>query len=62
MDSAINVFDMEGQIIESFSKKGFVLRQIFHPTGIFVEESGLITVCDMQSIEGANSCFTTNNC
>ena len=47
-DSAMKVFDMEGQFIETFSEKGFVLGQIIQPTGIFVEESGLITVCDMK--------------
>ena len=47
-DSAIKVFDMEGRFIETFSEKGFYLGQIIQPTGIFVEESGLITVCDMK--------------
>ena len=47
-DSAIKVFDMEGQFIETFSEKGFYLGQIIQPTGIFLEESGLITVCDMK--------------
>ena len=47
-DSAIKVFDMEGQFIETFSEKGFGLGQIIQPTGIFVEESGFITVCDMK--------------
>ena len=36
------------QFIESFSEKGFGLGQIFHPTGIFVERSGLISICDMK--------------
>ena len=47
-DSAIKVFDLEGQFIETFSEKGFYLGQIIQPTGIFVEESGFITVCDMK--------------
>ena len=47
-DSAIKVFDLEGRFIETFSEKGFGLGQIFHPTGIFVEETGFITVCDMK--------------
>ena len=47
-NSAIKVFDMDGQFIETFSEKGFGLGQIIQPTGIFVEESGLITVCDMK--------------
>ena len=47
-DSAIKVFDMEGRFIETFSEKGFYLGQIIQPTGIFVEESGFITVCDMK--------------
>ena len=47
-DSAIKVFDMEGQFIETFSEKGFYLGQIIQPTGIFVERSGFITVCDMK--------------
>ena len=47
-DSAIKVFDKEGQFIEQFSEKGFGLGQIIQPTGIFVEESGFITVCDMK--------------
>ena len=47
-DNALKVFDMEGQLIETFSEKGFGLGQIFHPTGIFVEESGIITICDMK--------------
>ena len=47
-DNGIKVFDMEGQFIETFSEKGFGLGQIFHPTGVFVEESGFITICDMK--------------
>ena len=47
-DSAIKVFDTEGRFIETFSEKGFGLGQIIQPTGIFVEESGFITVCDMK--------------
>ena len=47
-DSAIKVFDLEGQFMETFSEKGFYLGQIIQPTGIFVEESGFITVCDMK--------------
>ena len=47
-DSAIKVFDKEGRFIETFSEKGFYLGQIIQPTGIFVEESGFITVCDMK--------------
>ena len=46
--SAIKVFDKEGQFIETFSEKGFYLGQIIQPTGIFVERSGFITVCDMK--------------
>ena len=47
-DSAIKVFNREGQFIETFSERGFGLGQIIQPTGIFVEESGFITVCDMK--------------
>ena len=47
-DNAIKVFDLNGQFIETFSEKGLGLGQIFHPTGIFIEESGFITVCDMK--------------
>ena len=47
-DSSIKVFDMEGRSIETFCEKGFELGQIFHPTGIFVEYSGYITICDMK--------------
>ena len=47
-DSAIKVFDLKGQFKETFSEKGFGLGQIIQPTGIFVEESGFITVCDMK--------------
>ena len=47
-DSAIKVFDWEGQFTETFSEKGFGLGQIIQPTGIFVERSGFITVCDMK--------------
>ena len=47
-DSAIKVFNREGQFIETFSERGFYLGQIIQPTGIFVEESGFITVCDMK--------------
>ena len=47
-DSAIKIFDKEGQFIETFSEKRFGLGQIIQPTGIFIEESGLITVCDMK--------------
>ena len=45
---AIKVFDFEGQFRETFSEKGFGLGQIFHPTGIFVEELGLITRWDIK--------------
>ena len=47
-DSAIKVFDWEGRFIETFSEKGFGLGQIIQPTGICIERSGLITVCDMK--------------
>ena len=47
-DSAIKVFDLKGQFIGTFSGKGFGLGQIIQPTGIFVEESGFNTVCDMK--------------
>ena len=47
-DSAIKVFDLKGQFIETFSEKGFYLGLIIQPTGIFIERSGLITVCDMK--------------
>ena len=47
-DNTIKAFDMKGQFIETFSERGFGLGQIFHPTGIFIEESGIITVCDMK--------------
>ena len=46
--NAIKVFDINGQLIEIFSEEGFGLGQIFHPTGIFIEKSGFITVCDMK--------------
>ena len=47
-DNAIKVFDTEGQFVETFSEKGFGLGLTIQPTGIFVEESGFITVCDMK--------------
>ena len=47
-DNAIKVFDFRGRFIETFSEKGSDLGQIIQPTGIFVEESGFITVCDMK--------------
>ena len=47
-DNAIKVFDMEGQLMDTFPEKGFGLGQIIQPTGIFVERSGFITVCDMK--------------
>ena len=47
-NSAIKVFDKDGRFIETFSENGFGLGQIIQPTGIFIEESGLITVCDMK--------------
>ena len=47
-DSAIKVFNIGGRLIETFSEKGSCLGQIIQPTGIFVEESGFITVCDMK--------------
>ena len=47
-DSGIKVFDTKGRFIEAFSEKGFYLGQIIQPTGIFVERSGFITVCDMK--------------
>ena len=47
-DNSLKVFNMNGRFIETFSEKGFGLGQIYHPTGIFVESSGYITVCDMK--------------
>ena len=47
-DNSIKVLDLEGQLIETFSEKGFGLGQIIQPTRIFVEESRFITVCDMK--------------
>ena len=47
-DSAIKIFDMDGEFIETFSEKGFGLGQIIQPTGIFLPRSGFITVCDMK--------------
>ena len=47
-ENAIKVFDLYGQFIETFLEKGFGLGQIFHPTGIFLDESGFITICDMK--------------
>ena len=47
-DSAIKVFDKKRRFIETFLEKGFYLGQIIQPTGIFVERSGFITVCDMK--------------
>ena len=47
-DSAIKVSDLKERFIEAFSEKGFGLGQIIQPTGILVEESGFITVCDMK--------------
>ena len=47
-DSAITVFDLKGRFIETFSQKGFGLGQIIQPTGICIEESEFITVCDMK--------------
>ena len=48
--NAIKVFDREGQFVETYSEKGFDIGQIIQPTGIFVEESGFITVCDMKEV------------
>ena len=47
-DSSIKVFDLEGNFVETFSEKGFGLGQIFHPTGIYIQNSGYITICDMK--------------
>ena len=47
-NSAIKVFDKEGQFMETFLEKGSGLGQIIQPTGIFIEYSGFITVCDMK--------------
>ena len=47
-DNAIKVFDIEGRYIENICEEGTGLCQISRPTGIFVEQSGYITYCDMK--------------
>ena len=47
-DNSLKVFNLDGELVDTFCEKGFELGQIFHPTGIFVEPSGYITVCDMK--------------
>ena len=47
-DNAIKVFDIEGRYIENICEEGTGLCQISRPTGIFVEDTGYITYCDMK--------------
>ena len=47
-DNAIKVFDRKGRYIENICEEGTGLCQISRPTGIFVEQSGYITYCDMK--------------
>ena len=47
-DNDIKVFDYNGKFIESFCEKGIELCQLIHPTAIFIEHSGYITICDMK--------------
>ena len=47
-DNDIKVFDYNGKFIESFCEKGSELCQLIHPTAIFIEHSGYITICDMK--------------
>ena len=52
-DNAIKVFDTEGVYIENICEEGTGLCQISRPTGIFIEETGYITYCDMKE----NNCL-----
>ena len=52
-DNAIKVFDEEGVYIENICEEGTGLCQISRPTGIFVEQTGYITYCDMKE----NNCL-----
>ena len=45
-DNSNKVFDLNGEIVEIFCEKGLGLCQVLRPTGIFVEPSGYITICD----------------
>ena len=52
-DNAIKVFDTEGMYIENICEEGTGLCQISRPTGLFIEETGYITYCDMKE----NNCL-----
>ena len=47
-DNILKVFNMRGELVETFCEKGTELYQLIHPTGIFIEPSGDISICDMK--------------
>ena len=47
-ENIIKVFDMDGELLDTYLGKGTELCQLIHPTGIFVEPSGYLNICDMK--------------
>ena len=47
-ENIIKVFNMEGELVDIYCGKGTDLCQLIHPTGIFVEPSGYVNICDMK--------------
>ena len=47
-DNAVKVFDINGNYIETVCEAGTGLCQTSRPTGIFIEYSGYVTICDMK--------------
>ena len=47
-ENVVKVFDTTGNLIDTYCEKGSELCQLIHPTGIFIESSGYISVCDMK--------------
>ena len=47
-ENVIKVFDLKGNLVDTYCEKGSDLCQLIHPTGIFVEPSGYINICDMK--------------
>ena len=47
-ENIIKVFNMNGKLVDTYCGKGTELCQLIHPTGIFVEPSGYLNICDMK--------------
>ena len=47
-ENIIKVFNTSGKLVDTYLGKGTELCQLIHPTGIFVEPSGYLNICDMK--------------